>query len=370
LAKQWQLADNREARLLHDDAWPLTLAIGKPTPTQLTQQTDQVRIHLQLWRAVTVGRVRFEPMTFRGGAEPVEVPASWQLSSAKEWVAATADRGVQREYATLQRLLDETDPILHRTLVRQRSLFAEESEQDVIRAGQIAVHLTPGCAQGRPLRALSILGTDTKFFERHRRMMIELLDARFDGQVTDLGLEAFLGAPEEGDHWLLVVPLAPNLLSFEQLRLRASELRSIQLPGSHLLIIENEQCLHQLPHLPDTIAILGAGLHLEWMCAPAYAHKQIAYWGDMDTWGLTILAKARTLQSSLTALMMNRELFDECQAAAVPESFPAAAPSEGLTGQEQEFYRYLLSLEKGRVEQEFIPRDQVVAELERWRRPA
>jgi len=276
LAKQWQLADNREARLLHEDAWPLTLAIGKPTPAQLTQQTDQVRTHLQLWRAVTVGRVLFEPMIFRGGSEPVEVPVSWQLSSSKEWVAATADRSVQRKYATLHRLLHETNTIFHRTLVRRRYVFAEEDEQDVIRAAEIAMHLTPGCVLGRPLRALSVLGSDTKFFERHRRIMIELLDARFDGQVTDLGLEAFLGAPEEGDHWLLIVPLAPNLLPFDQLRVRATELRSVQLPGSHLLIVENEQCLYQLPRLPDTIAILGAGLHLEWMSAPVYAQKRIA----------------------------------------------------------------------------------------------
>ena len=275
---------------------------------------------------------------------------------------------MQREYATLQRLLREADPIFHRTLVRQRNVFIEESEENVIRAAQIAMHLEPGCAQGRPLRALSILGTDTKFFERHRRIMIELLDARFDGQVADLGLEAFLGAPEEGDHWLLVVPLAPNLLPFDQLRVRAAELRSVRLPGSHLLIVENEQCLHQLPRLPDTIAILGAGLHLEWMSAPGYAQKQIAYWGDMDTWGLTILAKARTLQGRLTALMMTRELFDLYQAAAVPESFPAGAqPPEELTCVEQEFYRRLLGLEKGRVEQEFIPRERVVAELEQWR---
>jgi hypothetical protein len=369
LTKQWQVADNREARLLHEDTWPVTLTIGKPTSAQLTQQTDQVRTHLRLWRAVNVGRVFFEPMTFRGGAEPVEVPVTWQLTSPTQWVHATADPSVQREYATLQRLLQGTEPIFHRTLVRQRSLFSEENEKDVIRAARIVMHLAPGCAQGRPLRALSVLGTDSKFFERHRRILVPLLDARFDGQVTDLGLEAFLGAPEEGDHWLLVVPLAPNLLPFDQLRVRASELRSVQLPSSHLLIVENEQCLHQLPHLPDTIAILGAGLHLEWMVAPGYARQHIAYWGDMDTWGLTILAKARTLQASLTALMMDRELFELCREAAVPESSPATAqPPEGLTPVEQELYRYLLSLERGRVEQEFVPRERVVAELSHWRK--
>jgi len=369
LAKQWQLADNREARLLGSaDAWPLILPIGKPTPAQLTQNTDDVRKHLQRWRSVTVGEVLYESITFRGGAEPVEVPVAWRLRSAIEWTAAAAEPTVQREYAVLQRLLHEIDPVFHRTLVRQRNLFGEENEKDVTRAAQIALHLKPGCAQGRPLRALSILGNDTKFFERHRRIIIPLLDARFDGQVTDLGLEAFLGAPDEGDHWLLVVPLAPNLLPFDQQRVRTSELQSIQLPGSHLLIVENEQCLHQLPRLPDTVAILGAGLHLEWLSGPAYVHKRIAYWGDMDTWGLHMLAKARTLQSGLTALLMNRELFDQCCETSVPETTPAdEQPPRGLTDIEQEFYRYLHGLGRGRIEQEFVPREHVVAALEKWR---
>jgi hypothetical protein len=29
--KQWRLADNRELRLLHADAWPIELGIGRPT---------------------------------------------------------------------------------------------------------------------------------------------------------------------------------------------------------------------------------------------------------------------------------------------------------------------------------------------------
>jgi hypothetical protein len=120
------------------------------------------------------------------------------VHSAEEWVAATGDSVVQREYARLQRVLRQIDPVFHRTVVRQRILFAEESEKDVAREAQIAVLLTPGCAQGRPLRALSVLGNDSKFFERHRAIVIPLLDARFDELVSDLGLETFLGAPEEG----------------------------------------------------------------------------------------------------------------------------------------------------------------------------
>lgn len=368
LARQWQLADNRESRLLSADAWPLSLPIGKPTPTQLTHETDTVRAHLQRWRAVTTGEVIFEPMTFRGGAEPVEVPVAWRLRSANEWIAATADPAIQQQYGRLQRLLRAVDPIFKRLIVRQRTFFEEEREEEVIKATQVALQLTPGYARGRPLRLLATLGVDSKFFERHRGLLTQLLDARFEDQVSDLGLEAFLDAPDEGDHWLLLVPLAPQLLPFTQQRVRASELHSATLPGSHLLIVENEQCLHQLPPLPDTLAILGAGLHLEWMATPALRHKCIAYWGDLDTWGLTILAKARTLQPHLTGLMMDRELFDACRSTAVPETTPAPeSPPPGLTPTERDLYEYLRGLERGRVEQEFVPSETVATTLERWR---
>jgi hypothetical protein len=316
---------------------------------------------------VTTGEVIFEPLTFRGGAEPVEVPVAWRLRSPEEWIAATNDATIQHEHARAQHLIHATAPIFHRTLVRQRPLLTDPNPDDIIKAAQVALQLTPGYAQGRPLRSLSNLGVDTKFFERNRTLLLQLLDARFDGQPTDLGLETFLHALDEADHWLLVAPLSPGLLPFEQQRVRASELQSVPLPGTHLLIVENERSLHQLPHLPNTIAILGAGLNLQWMSAPWLRQKHIGYWGDMDTWGLTILAKARTLQPHLTALMMSQPLFDACNSAAVAEHSPAPEqPPEDLTPAEQDFYRYLRTRERGRVEQEFLPREQVAATLTRW----
>jgi hypothetical protein len=366
-AKQWQNADTREARLLNSEAWPVSLAIGKPTPHQLTRETLEVRAHLQRWRSVAVGEVLFETMTFRGGTEPVEVPVAWRLHSAQDWVTATDDPLIQREFQRAQKLLRTLDPIFHRTIVRQRNILALDSEETVIRAAQVALHLSPGYANGRPLRSLAVLGTDSKFFERHRALLIQLLDARFDGEVSESGLETFLGAPDEGNHWLLVAPLCSDLLPFAQQRVRAAELRSVALPGSHLLIVENEQCLHQLPSLPNTVAVLGAGLHLEWMDAAWIGQKHVAYWGDIDTWGLTLLAKARAQQPHLAALMMSRELFETHRSMAVAERNPAPelAP-EGLTPLERGFYGYLRGLERGRLEQEFIPRELVGEVLRGW----
>jgi hypothetical protein len=367
-AKQWDVADSRERRLLLPQAWPVSLSIGKPTPAQFTRHTDQVRAHLQRWRAVKVGRVVWEQTSFRGGSEPVDLPVEWVLTSPTEWAMACSDPSIQNEYERLARLVSATNPLFHRSLVRQRHLLQDKPDEQVLKAVEVTMALSPGCASGRPLRALSICGIDSKFWERHRSLLLHLLDVRFDGQVSDLGLEAFLGAPDEGEHWLLIVPLVEGLLPFTQQRVRARELTATPLPASHVLIVENERCLHQLPRLPDTIAVLGAGLNLAWMDAAWLRERRVAYWGDIDTWGLVMLAEARRRQRHLQPLLMSFEVFAEIHSTvAVVESRPAGEEPPGeLTGSEQDLYRFLRGLVRGRVEQEFVPRDRVLAELERW----
>jgi hypothetical protein len=366
--KQWRLADNRELRLLHADAWPIELGIGRPTAAELTHQTDRVRDHLQRWRTVTVGHVTWEPVNFRSASEPVLVPVSWQLRRPSEWAAATGNPSVDAEFARLQQLLQVIDPRFHRLIVRQPFLTEDKRITDVVVAAKVALELTPGCAFGRPLRALSMGGIDTKFFERHRTLMTQLLDVLFDGEVDDLGLETFLGALDDTDHWLLIAPLQRGLLPFRQQRIPTKELMEATLSGSRVLVVENESSLYQLPQVPDTVAILGAGLNLGWLEAPGFDGKQLAYWGDLDTWGLQMLATARGYRPQLRALLMTRDNFEAHAAlSAVVEPSPAAeSPPIGLTAAESMLYRHLRSLERGRLEQEFLPVDQVRDALAAW----
>lgn len=311
----------------------------------------------------------YETTNFRGGAEPVNVPVIWKLRTAAEWVAATGDPDIEREYERLQRLLEMLDPVLRSVVVRQRNLLQEKSEEEIIQAATVTTRLMPGCADGRPLRALSIQGIDSKFFERNRGLLTQFLDTRFEGQVSDIGLEEFLGALDESDHWLLVAPLGIGMLLFGQQRVRAKELLSVPLPGSHVLIVENESSLHQLTSLEGTVAVLGAGLNLEWMRAEWLQEKQIGYWGDMDTWGLKMLAKARILRPQLTALLMTRELFDiyRMESSVVEPSPADEHPPSGLTEHEANLYRHLRTSVRGRLEQEFLPRELVWETLSRWR---
>lgn len=376
LLRQWQRGDWREQHLLPPKpAWPLRLPIGAPDPHIFRDDGGRIRQHLQLWRAITAqgpGQVEWMPRQYRGGATPVDIPVHWVLGPSDCAAAFSqygGDSGAQAsaDYHALAALLPQVDACFHPLLLRRLSLWRSASVDQVVTATHIALQLEPGYALGRPLRALAIDGNDSKFFERHAGLVTALLDERFDGEASRQGLVAFLGAAPEGDHWLLVAPLADGLLPFRRQRVAASELQATALPAKRILLVENERSLHQLPTpLPDTIAILGAGLNLGWLCAPWLQQCSVAYWGDIDTWGLAMLGTARSHLPYLHALLMDDATFNEHRAMAVAEPAHAQMPPSGLLPDEIAFSQTLRTLESGRLEQEFLPVAAVARAVDDW----
>lgn len=368
LVRQWHQAQTRAERLLSSGAWPIIIPIGKPSAREFSENIRDVQNHVQIWQGVDVGEVEWMPVNYRAGAEPVRIPVRWNLRNPSEWVTAAADATVADEYALLERLVESVEEVFRPLLVRQRALWFKKDLNEVIATARLAATLSPGCARGRPLRLLAEHGVDTKFFERNGTLLTRLLDERFDGAVTEQGLVNFLDALEENNHWVMLAPLDNGLLPFKRLRITTLELAETALPYSRILVVENEQCIHLLPELPDTVAILGAGLDLQWLRSGQLDRKLIAYWGDMDSWGLLMLSRARQYRSTISPLLMAQALFDRYSSdSAVHEPVVAQSASpEGLTEYEAIFYQYLLNQERGRLEQEYLPKHEVENALNVW----
>ena len=379
LAQQWHSADWRERQLLGGGtAWPLTLPIGQPDTAVFLNDAAALRSHLQQWRAVEqdgLGHVQWQERRYRGSSDAIAVPTHWQLAKPSQCIAAirhfkvAGHAQVHSDYARLSTLIAGVDrPGFQRLLVRRLVQWRDVPVDAVMAAAHMALQLEPGCAQGKPLRALAVQGNDTKFFERHASLLTALLDERFDGEASRQGLVGFLGALPEDDHWLLIAPLAPGLLPFAQMRVRASELLTTPLPNSRILLVENERCLHQLPQpLPGTIAVLGAGLNLGWLAAPWLQGRRVAYWGDLDTWGLHMLAIARDHLPHLQALLMDAATFSAHHPLAVAEPVHAPQTACGaLQPDEAALVEHLRAQDKGRLEQEFLPTDTVHRAVRTW----
>ncbi len=366
--RQWENPNLRESRLLGGaSAWPLRFSIGRPSPRKLSGALDDVKQHIEAWRQVRIGQVVWEPTQYRAASTPVNIPVTWQFSKPSEWIEAAGEYSVRQEFQLMATLVKQTATEFHSLFVRRRSLWLGKPLDEVLQASSLAMAISPGCAQGQPLRTISLAGIDTKFFERNSRLVTALLDVRFDGEVSRIGLESFLGAFREGDHWLLVVDLDSSLLPFRKMRVRASELKEVGLPGSRLLVIENESCQHHIPEAKDTIAVLGAGFDLSWTEGRWLVNKMVAYWGDIDSWGLQFLAKARSAIPHLEPLLMTKQDFDEFKQSAVCEPVVASPRvPDGLTDEERELYVRLLGEGRGRLEQEFLPLNKVQQRITEW----
>ena len=377
LVQQWSSADWRERQLLGGSgAWPLILPIGQTGTQVFMNDAALLRSHLQQWRNVEqqgLGIVKWQERSYRGSNDAIAVPTHWQLNRPSEWLAAiqqlrpAGHAQVKVEYSRLCAIIAAVEhPGFQRLLARRLTQWQNVSVDDVKTAARLAMQLEPGCALGRPLRALAVDGNDSKFYERHTGLLTALLDERFAKEASRQGLSTFLGALVEDDHWLLVVPLAPDLLPFARLRVSASELRTTALPSRRILLVENEQCLHQLPMpMDDTIAILGAGLNLNWLDAPWLKERSVAYWGDIDTWGLLMLETARKQLSQLQALLMDMDTFREYQGQAVTEPVHACSASFSQSA-DAALDAHLRNLEKGRLEQEFLPASRVHKAVNDW----
>ena len=378
LARRWQRSDWREAHLLpNPGAWPLRLDVGAPSADSFRSASPALRQHLQAWRAVSErgpGSVQWTPRSYRGGAAPLDVPVQWTLERPSEALAAITRFAVNghaeiaADYQALVAVLAQVEAPFQRLLLRRLALWRHLPTEQVATAARVALQLTPGCAAGKPLRALAVAGNDSKFFERHASLLKALLDERFDGEASRQGLSDFLGASPEGEHWVLVAPLDAGLLPFRRQRVPTSELQHSALPAQRILLVENERSLHQLPTpLPQTIAVLGSGLNLAWLTAPWLQACDVAYWGDIDTWGLAMLASARRHLPQLHALLMDRATFDAHAERAVAEPVPASdLLPDSLHPHEAALAQHLRTLDKGRLEQEFLPAEAVACAVRQW----
>ena len=120
--------------------------------------------------------------------------------------------------------------------------------------------------------------------------------------------------------------------------------------------------------LPGTVAILGARLDLAWLRADWLQQRAVAYCGDIDTWGLTMLAQARKQLPHATALCMDAATRQRFIDMAGAEAVPTPAVPVGLLPDEQALFSQLLAQhEQGRIEQERLPGDEVRDAIRRWR---
>lgn len=215
--------------------------------------------------------------------------------------------------------------------------------------------LSDSTGTDRYLREITAPGVDTKFVERHRAILAEVLGVQssVSAFLTGLGLRAKPDVLRLRPHPSM--QFAPGLTD---LAVRREELAALDLRVDRALVVENEITFLSVPVPPGGLVLWGRGFDVGLVGSmPWLANAAIDYWGDLDTHGFAILSQLRAWLPQAHSLLMDRATLTAHRDRWVTEPTPTSATLTRLTTGEASLYDDLVSDRLGervRLEQERI----------------
>ena len=259
-------------------------------------------------------------------------------------------------------------------LIQHLSIVEQLTPQESINITSLLQQLTPNMGKGLYLRSLPLKGIDTKFLENNKILVSALLDVLYNNAITQAGnLLKWLGCLDKPKGWLIVKPLCKktqeSLAGLPILQMDQHTLTHYELPANNILVVENIQSGLSLPELSDTIAVIGGGNNVNWLSAQWLKNKRVAYWGDIDSWGLKILSLSKTFCPHIQTLMMDEETLKLYKNNMVTESESYSDIPVNLDSSEKDLFIVLQSnkYNANRLEQEKLPNDYIQKKLKEWK---
>lgn len=202
-------------------------------------------------------------------------------------------------------------------------------------------------------RQVPVEGVDTKWLERHRGLVTRLVQG-LTGEGLGLRVEPrrYRARRLEG-----------GVGGVRDLTAEVAELSLLSWAPKTVLIVENLQTVAALPSDLGVVAVHGNGL-----AAPALAQvpwvraARLLYWGDLDTYGLSILSMVRQALPQAESLLMDAATLLRFAALAGTEPTPFRGPVGYLTHSEQEALAAIRAADT-RLEQERIPLAHAVTKV-------
>lgn len=222
----------------------------------------------------------------------------------------------------------------------------------------------PRC--GRYVRQIDVQGVDTKFIEKRKSLISELLDIVLAVDHIDFAqspstqFEArygLIGRPPLVRIRILDAELAISGLM--DLTVRLDELAQLEISADRVFIVENEITGIAFPFCRSSALIFGGGYAIERLAALRWLQsKVVLYWGDIDTHGFAILDRLRAFLPEARSLLMDRCALLEYRNLWSTEEVPFVGQLSRLTPEETALYDDLRFDRLGRgvrLEQERIP---------------
>jgi hypothetical protein len=322
---------------------PIGMPLRGPSARQLGEQFAEVQRWVAEWSKASTGPLRVERKRVGGrhfGTNSIPCRA-WLDSYDETWSFLK----VRAEVRRLTELIEGTRgtrliPWIAAHPMRALRL-ADEWRRLLATVRWIELRQVPGMY----LRQVDVPGVDTKFIERHKGTLSELLDLQLDRSRVDPSAPDFAGR-----YGFLRKPryvrfrVQGGFGGYSELSVPANEFSVAPDGVTRVYVVENEITYLAFPLRPNAMVIFGAGYAvpvlepLRWL-----AGLDVVYWGDIDTHGFAILNRLRQRLPEARSMLMDRATLLAHQAHWTSEPTPTSATLDHLNGAEAALYADLVS---------------------------
>ena len=376
LRRKWDSGAILRVLLDSDDLFPLTLSLKKPKSVDMSNSFPEVREWIEELRANCTKKLGYgfelidKEISHRQLGRNV-IPTHAQVPTIDDALKLIKKTREADEFRANSKLILSQYPQLAEW-VQKYPLKVLRHKDDW--AGILAVlnWFNEYPNSGLYMRQMDIRGIDTKFVEKRKGILAELLDRIFPAPDSDGANASF-----EVRYGLCEKPKRIRMRFLES-KLFLHGLSDITAPVNQIaaykpdvlkvFITENEINGLSFPDVKNSVVIFGLGYgvdvlkSVEWLI-----DKEVYYWGDIDTHGFAILDKVRSFVPKAKSILMTEDVLHSNRALWVVEEKPYLGELSRLTGDEQTLFHALRDNhwgEKVRLEQERISFGRVKKEVE------
>jgi hypothetical protein len=311
LRKQWDRGTVLTQRARGDAFTPIDLPLRGPKADELGPRYAEVAAWVRQW-ADQPGPFTVTTKVVGGrGIGANTIPDRFRIETFDDLTGFLGAISEARRHRELLELADRLLPQLHSWVVDKpmRALAHQEYFDKLLACVR---WIADNSGSDRYLRQIDVPGVDTKFIERHRAIVAELVDlvAPRPAAIHPQNFASrygFRSKPYRVRIRILDPEVSPFPGGITDMELCADELTQVPLDVDRVFVAENEVTCLAFPAAPRSLLVFGGGYavsrvsRLDWLRdVPLY------YWGDIDTHGFAILDRLRSSFPSVRSMLMDR----------------------------------------------------------------
>jgi hypothetical protein len=381
LRRRWDSGRYLRAHACGEPWEPISLPVKGPAAGELLDRFQEVRKWAAAFESDATPRFEIEHRNVRSrNLGSNRIPARVRIATFDQLCSLLGTCG---EVRALDELLAETRrrvPALV-SWVMEHPLVLLDHRESWERVLATVEWIVPNDTHGMYIRQVDVEGVDTKFVERHQRLLSELLPLVLPVDRVDPSAGAgdftrrfgFLTKPSYIRFRLLDATLPTFPAGVTELTVRTDELAQMDLGVATVFVVENEMTYLAFPKVPRAMAMFGSGFASRGLAElPWLGDKEIVYWGDIDTHGFDILSRLRSCLPDVRSILMDHDTLLAHRRQWATEQNPTRRLLTHLTDAEQSLYQDLVADRYGagvRLEQERVLFSRVRHALLPWTEP-